>query len=57
MSKREYGGRDRQKAKYARGKGKDYIKSQKLTPDQWAQKNDPLFQVKGLERRKYVKSL
>ncbi len=40
----------RQQAKKERKKGKAYIESIGLTVDQWAQYNDPLFQIKGFER-------
>jgi hypothetical protein len=40
----------RQQAKKERSKGMAYIDSIGLSVDQWAQKNDPLFQIKGKER-------
>jgi len=40
----------RQKAKLARGKGQ--LAMGKLTHNEWTQKFDPLFQIKGMERHK-----
>lgn len=42
--------KQRQNAKKERGKGQSYIKSKGLTEEQFAQQNDPLFKIKGIER-------